>query len=312
MLRLSVLDQSTIVTDRPADASIRESLALARFCEAAGYHRYWVAEHHNSAAIAGSAPGDPHRRDRRDDVAHPRRQRGRDAAALFRAESGRAVPRARGDRAGPHRSRPRPRAGIGRAHRACAQPECGECRGPFPRPAPRSHRLDRQPPASRKPPVPRHPRRARRRERAGNLDARQLRLRRAGRRLVRPSVLLRAFHHRRARRRGGAVPLPRQLSPQRAPSLPARARSPSGRSRRKPRRRRSVSTPRARHGGSPAIAAPMRRCPLRRRRWPSRRARRSAPGWSGNAHARSSARPTRSRRSCARSPRRTRWRRSRF
>jgi hypothetical protein len=36
MLRLSVLDQSTIVTGRSPDASIRESLALARHCEALG------------------------------------------------------------------------------------------------------------------------------------------------------------------------------------------------------------------------------------------------------------------------------------
>ena len=55
-MKLSVLDQSTVVTGRPADASIRESLSLARHAEALGYHRYWVAEHHNSAAIAGSAP----------------------------------------------------------------------------------------------------------------------------------------------------------------------------------------------------------------------------------------------------------------
>jgi luciferase family oxidoreductase group 1 len=55
-LRLSVLDQSTVVTGRPPDASIRESLALARHCEALGYERYWVAEHHNSASIAGTAP----------------------------------------------------------------------------------------------------------------------------------------------------------------------------------------------------------------------------------------------------------------
>jgi len=55
-MKLSVLDQSTVVTGRAADASIRESLALARHAEALGYHRYWVAEHHNSAAIAGSAP----------------------------------------------------------------------------------------------------------------------------------------------------------------------------------------------------------------------------------------------------------------
>ncbi len=55
-MRLSVLDQSTVVTGRSADQSIRESLVLARHAEALGYHRYWVAEHHNSASIAGSAP----------------------------------------------------------------------------------------------------------------------------------------------------------------------------------------------------------------------------------------------------------------
>ena len=55
-MKLSVLDQSAVVTGRPADASIRESLSLARHAEALGYHRYWLAEHHNSAAIAGSAP----------------------------------------------------------------------------------------------------------------------------------------------------------------------------------------------------------------------------------------------------------------
>ena len=53
---LSVLDQSSVVTGRPADAAIRESLSLAQHAEALGYHRYWLAEHHNSPAIAGSAP----------------------------------------------------------------------------------------------------------------------------------------------------------------------------------------------------------------------------------------------------------------
>jgi luciferase family oxidoreductase group 1 len=55
-MRLSVLDQSGIVAGRSPDASIRESLALARACEKLGYHRYWVSEHHNNDAIAGSAP----------------------------------------------------------------------------------------------------------------------------------------------------------------------------------------------------------------------------------------------------------------
>ena len=55
-MRLSVLDQSTIVTGRPAGESIRESINLAQECERFGYHRYWVAEHHNSASQAGTAP----------------------------------------------------------------------------------------------------------------------------------------------------------------------------------------------------------------------------------------------------------------
>jgi len=55
-MKLSVLDQSTVVTGRAPAASIPESLALARHAEALGYARYWVAEHHNSASQAGTAP----------------------------------------------------------------------------------------------------------------------------------------------------------------------------------------------------------------------------------------------------------------
>lgn len=54
--RLSVLDQSIAITGRPQDASIRESIQLAQQCEALGYERFWVAEHHNHDTIAGSAP----------------------------------------------------------------------------------------------------------------------------------------------------------------------------------------------------------------------------------------------------------------
>jgi luciferase family oxidoreductase group 1 len=56
MISLSVLDQSTVVSGRLPDSSIRESLALARHCEALGYSRYWLAEHHNSDSQAGTAP----------------------------------------------------------------------------------------------------------------------------------------------------------------------------------------------------------------------------------------------------------------
>lgn len=55
-LKLSVLDQSPSAQDRTQDHAIRESLALAKHCDALGYHRYWVSEHHNSASIVGTAP----------------------------------------------------------------------------------------------------------------------------------------------------------------------------------------------------------------------------------------------------------------
>jgi luciferase family oxidoreductase group 1 len=56
MIRLSVLDQSTVVTGRSPDASIRESIRLAQHAETLGYDRYWCAEHHNSDSQAGTAP----------------------------------------------------------------------------------------------------------------------------------------------------------------------------------------------------------------------------------------------------------------
>src|SRR5439155_918224 len=56
MARLSVLDQSPVRSGAaPADA-IRETLDLARACDRLGYTRYWLAEHHSSAGLAGTAP----------------------------------------------------------------------------------------------------------------------------------------------------------------------------------------------------------------------------------------------------------------
>lgn len=55
-MKISVLDQSTAAEGRAEDASIRETLALARHCDALGYHRFWVSEHHSSASIVGTAP----------------------------------------------------------------------------------------------------------------------------------------------------------------------------------------------------------------------------------------------------------------
>ena len=55
-MKLSVLDQSTASKGKTQDVAIRETLALARHCDALGYHRYWVSEHHNSGNIVGTAP----------------------------------------------------------------------------------------------------------------------------------------------------------------------------------------------------------------------------------------------------------------
>ncbi len=55
-MKLSVLDQSTSSKGRPAGAAIRETIEMAQHCEALGYHRYWVSEHHNGGTIVGTAP----------------------------------------------------------------------------------------------------------------------------------------------------------------------------------------------------------------------------------------------------------------
>ena len=56
MVTLSVLDQSPIAQGMAPAQALHNSIDLARHCEALGYHRYWLAEHHASAALAGSAP----------------------------------------------------------------------------------------------------------------------------------------------------------------------------------------------------------------------------------------------------------------
>ena len=53
---LSVLDLSPIASGRGASDALHESIELARHTEALGYHRYWVAEHHNIPSVASSSP----------------------------------------------------------------------------------------------------------------------------------------------------------------------------------------------------------------------------------------------------------------
>lgn len=51
----SVLDLSPVRAGGTPAEALRESLELARQAEALGYHRYWVAEHHNMPGIASAA-----------------------------------------------------------------------------------------------------------------------------------------------------------------------------------------------------------------------------------------------------------------
>jgi luciferase family oxidoreductase group 1 len=54
--RLSVLDQSPIADGTSAADALANTIDLAKACDAFGYHRYWLAEHHASPALAGVAP----------------------------------------------------------------------------------------------------------------------------------------------------------------------------------------------------------------------------------------------------------------
>jgi luciferase family oxidoreductase group 1 len=55
-LPLSVLDLSPVGAGVSPSQAIRDSVELARTADRLGYTRYWVAEHHNMANIATSAP----------------------------------------------------------------------------------------------------------------------------------------------------------------------------------------------------------------------------------------------------------------
>jgi luciferase family oxidoreductase group 1 len=55
-MRLSVLDQSPIISGHTPAQAVHETLRLARAVEKLGYYRYWLAEHHSIAALADPCP----------------------------------------------------------------------------------------------------------------------------------------------------------------------------------------------------------------------------------------------------------------
>ncbi|MEC7490194.1 MAG: LLM class flavin-dependent oxidoreductase [Pseudomonadota bacterium] len=56
VMLLSVLDQSPIRAGCTPSDALQETQELAEFCDRLGYHRYWLAEHHSTGGLAGSAP----------------------------------------------------------------------------------------------------------------------------------------------------------------------------------------------------------------------------------------------------------------
>src|SRR5215213_9341264 len=55
-LGLSVLDVSPVSSGSNGAQALRNTLELAQLADRLGYERYWLAEHHNLATIASSAP----------------------------------------------------------------------------------------------------------------------------------------------------------------------------------------------------------------------------------------------------------------
>jgi len=54
--KLSVLDQSPIARGHTPGQALRATIELAQRTEALGYHRYWLAEHHNLRGLADPCP----------------------------------------------------------------------------------------------------------------------------------------------------------------------------------------------------------------------------------------------------------------
>lgn len=85
--RLSILDKSPIGEGETAATALSRTLRLAQLAEEWGYHRFWIAEHHNTPQLASPSPElvialDPA------NPAYPRWFRRRDAATLQPVQSG--------------------------------------------------------------------------------------------------------------------------------------------------------------------------------------------------------------------------------
>jgi luciferase family oxidoreductase group 1 len=55
-LRLSILDQAPIASGGFGGQALRQVVDLAKLAETAGFHRYWIAEHHATPGLASASP----------------------------------------------------------------------------------------------------------------------------------------------------------------------------------------------------------------------------------------------------------------
>ena len=54
--RISILDKSPLAPNDSATDALTRTLHLAQQAEAWGYHRFWLAEHHNTPQLASPSP----------------------------------------------------------------------------------------------------------------------------------------------------------------------------------------------------------------------------------------------------------------
>lgn len=54
--RISLLDKSPVAQDDTPGEALKHTLNLAQLAETWGYHRFWIAEHHNTSRLASPSP----------------------------------------------------------------------------------------------------------------------------------------------------------------------------------------------------------------------------------------------------------------
>jgi luciferase family oxidoreductase group 1 len=55
-LRISILDQAPIAAGGSGGQALRQVVDLAQLADSAGFHRYWIAEHHATPGLASASP----------------------------------------------------------------------------------------------------------------------------------------------------------------------------------------------------------------------------------------------------------------